>query len=422
MQSAYFSGLASAAGATRLIIGDEAKRGDERAFSARQTTWEEELHERRRLSALGAPFRAEPLARALILTNKALTALGYIAYPRSSSRWPSQGASTSCTLHPGSGRRLRSGHAPQTGDRREAPPTRRSTSTPSSRRRPQGAPSPSRHAFSLFMIAVSWMVAQPAVGCALIACATALAFIRVIGGVHYPRDVAAGPCSPSSRGLSATSSSPCSESIYPERHHESNPAHRNLNAPAPRTQSNGEAGGGVVATPEGPGGGVAARTPASARIQSAVVKLASALLACASSSRLPLLRPRGRGGPEEALGRHAVAHNPGSRRPCEGAPLRRRRLRRDRRRRGRLLPRRDRSRTSGSFEEYAPLDALGRCGAATACIGLDTMPTQARGDIWRVKPTRWHTSSTSSSKARSSTTDAISSGFSSPRKTTTRAT
>ena len=46
----------------------------------------------------------------------------------------------------------------------------------------------------------------------------------------------------------------------------------------------------------------------------------------------------------------------------------------------------------GSFEEYAPLDELGRCGAAMACVGLDTMPAQSRGDIWRVKPTGWHTS------------------------------
>ena len=27
-----------------------------------------------------------------------------------------------------------------------------------------------------------------------------------------------------------------------------------------------------------------------------------------------------------------------------------------------------------------------------ACVGLDTMPAQSRGDIWRVKPTGWHTS------------------------------
>ena len=42
-----------------------------------------------------------------------------------------------------------------------------------------------------------------------------------------------------------------------------------------------------------------------------------------------------------------------------------------------------------SFEEYAPLDALGRCGAATACIGRDLMPTKERGQISSIKPTGW---------------------------------
>lgn len=44
-----------------------------------------------------------------------------------------------------------------------------------------------------------------------------------------------------------------------------------------------------------------------------------------------------------------------------------------------------------SFEEYSPLDRLGRCGTAYACVSLDTMPTEDRGDIGQVKPTGWHT-------------------------------
>lgn len=44
-----------------------------------------------------------------------------------------------------------------------------------------------------------------------------------------------------------------------------------------------------------------------------------------------------------------------------------------------------------SFEDYSSLDNLGRCGAATACIGLDIMPTGGRGSISEVKPTGWHT-------------------------------
>lgn len=47
--------------------------------------------------------------------------------------------------------------------------------------------------------------------------------------------------------------------------------------------------------------------------------------------------------------------------------------------------------TTASYERYAPLDALGRCGTAQASIGLDLMPTQERGSIGSVKPTGWQT-------------------------------
>lgn len=46
--------------------------------------------------------------------------------------------------------------------------------------------------------------------------------------------------------------------------------------------------------------------------------------------------------------------------------------------------------TTQSFEEYAQLDELGRCGTAYACIGTDLMPTEKRGNISMVKPTGWH--------------------------------
>lgn len=44
-----------------------------------------------------------------------------------------------------------------------------------------------------------------------------------------------------------------------------------------------------------------------------------------------------------------------------------------------------------SFEYYSPLDSLGRCGICMACIGVDIMPTEQRGEIGNVKPTGWHT-------------------------------
>lgn len=47
--------------------------------------------------------------------------------------------------------------------------------------------------------------------------------------------------------------------------------------------------------------------------------------------------------------------------------------------------------TTTAFENYSPLDSLGRCGVATACLGLETMPTEDRGSIGQVKPSGWHT-------------------------------
>lgn len=44
-----------------------------------------------------------------------------------------------------------------------------------------------------------------------------------------------------------------------------------------------------------------------------------------------------------------------------------------------------------SYESYSDLDALGRCGEATACIGQDLMPAEERGSIGQVKPSGWHT-------------------------------
>ena len=45
--------------------------------------------------------------------------------------------------------------------------------------------------------------------------------------------------------------------------------------------------------------------------------------------------------------------------------------------------------TTNSFESYSPLDVLNRCGTAYANVGVDLMPTEARGSIGQVKPTGW---------------------------------
>lgn len=45
--------------------------------------------------------------------------------------------------------------------------------------------------------------------------------------------------------------------------------------------------------------------------------------------------------------------------------------------------------TAQAFEDYWPLDGLGRVTGAFACVGVETMPTQKRGDIHEVHPTGW---------------------------------
>lgn len=47
--------------------------------------------------------------------------------------------------------------------------------------------------------------------------------------------------------------------------------------------------------------------------------------------------------------------------------------------------------TKETFEIYSELDVLGRCGPAFANIGIETMPTEERGEIGQIKPSGWQT-------------------------------
>lgn len=51
----------------------------------------------------------------------------------------------------------------------------------------------------------------------------------------------------------------------------------------------------------------------------------------------------------------------------------------------------DEDKARSTFEEYSPLDYLGRCGVAFMLASEETMPTEERGDIGDVKPSGWHT-------------------------------
>lgn len=45
--------------------------------------------------------------------------------------------------------------------------------------------------------------------------------------------------------------------------------------------------------------------------------------------------------------------------------------------------------TDEAYEIYSDLDALGRCGVAMACLGLELAPTEEREDIGSVYPSGW---------------------------------
>ena len=45
--------------------------------------------------------------------------------------------------------------------------------------------------------------------------------------------------------------------------------------------------------------------------------------------------------------------------------------------------------TDEAFESYSPLDTMGRCGVAFACIGIEIMPTEDRDDISNIEPSGW---------------------------------
>lgn len=46
---------------------------------------------------------------------------------------------------------------------------------------------------------------------------------------------------------------------------------------------------------------------------------------------------------------------------------------------------------TNEYEVYSELDYLGRCGPAFAKVGIETIPTEERGEIEQVKPSGWQT-------------------------------
>ena len=64
--------------------------------------------------------------------------------------------------------------------------------TPIIKKDTQGKSMPSRHVFSIFVIAATFLWILPPLGIFLMILGVLLAAVRVIGGVHFPRDVIVG--------------------------------------------------------------------------------------------------------------------------------------------------------------------------------------------------------------------------------------
>ena len=140
---------------------------------------------------LSAPFRPEKRRRALLAVNRVLTYGCYAAYPLLLAALAVQrdGHFWRALLVPGISfvllslvRRLI--NAPRPYEALDIDPLIHKDT--------HGKSLPSRHVFSMFVIAMTFLWLLPPVGILLLICGAVLAAVRVIGGVHYPRDVIVG--------------------------------------------------------------------------------------------------------------------------------------------------------------------------------------------------------------------------------------
>lgn len=145
-----------------------------------------------RYEALSRPFRDNPRAlRLLLFANDALTALCYVLYPLllvllwlNASALLARNIVVPALLFAAVSLFRRVYNEPR--------PYEALAIRPLMHKDTRGRSFPSRHIFSVFMIAMCWLTYCMPVGIALMVCGVAMAYVRVVGGVHYPRDVIAG--------------------------------------------------------------------------------------------------------------------------------------------------------------------------------------------------------------------------------------
>lgn len=140
-----------------------------------------------------APLRAHARgARALLAANRALTLAGYLLYPlllavvAMAGEW---GFLVRAVLVPG----LSFAAVTLVRARLNRPrPYEVLDIDPLIHKDTRGKSFPSRHVFSIFMIAMAWLAWCPPAGAVLMLPSVFMAAVRVLGGVHWPRDVIAG--------------------------------------------------------------------------------------------------------------------------------------------------------------------------------------------------------------------------------------
>lgn len=138
------------------------------------------------------PLRKNPKrTKRVVLTNRILTGIVYVIYPLLLALLLIQRNPflLRAVLVPGISfvavsvfRRIY--NAPRPYERFNMPPVLNKDS--------RGQSFPSRHVFSVFVIAMTFFYINPSMGIMLFVVGAGIAAIRVIGGVHEPRDVIAG--------------------------------------------------------------------------------------------------------------------------------------------------------------------------------------------------------------------------------------
>ena len=146
----------------------------------------------RQYEAISRPFREHPAAlRALTLINDGLKYLCYVLYPvllvLLAVNEPSEllrAVLTPAVLFVGLSAFRRLYDAPRPYEALEIDPLIHKST--------KGKSFPSRHIFSIFMIAMCWLAYWWPLGVVLLICGAFMAAIRVSGGVPYPKDVISG--------------------------------------------------------------------------------------------------------------------------------------------------------------------------------------------------------------------------------------